>query len=384
MCRVEYLTARDLAGPASDRFAQLFNRPSDAVGRAPGRVNLIGEHTDYNGGLCLPVALPHAAVAVVARRDDLRIRVVSGQTGAWEGTLGDLAPAVTTGPAYVTGTLWALRDAGVEIGGLDVYVDSDVPMGSGLSSSEALICATAVALAGDQLSPEALVEVAIRAETEGVGAPTGGLDQTVSVLAEPGHALLLDFGAGRDRVVGQVDWRPESAGLALLVVDTGVRHSHAGGGYGDRRAECESAAAALGVASLRDVTDPAPLTDPVLARRVRHVVTEIERVRRVVVAVETADWAGVGRLFTESHASLRDDFEVSCPELDAVVEAALGSGALGARMTGGGFGGSALVLAPRVELDRVGAAITTAFKQEGWSGLSFLDAPASAGASVSH
>ena len=381
---MKYLEARDLSQQVSQRFVQHFDGQPDAVGRAPGRVNLIGEHTDYNGGLCLPIALPHAAYVAVRRRDDGRIRVVSSQTGSWAGTVSDLKPgAASEGAAYVVGTLWALRAAGVEMSGLDVYVESEVPMGSGLSSSAAVICAAAAAMAHDEFSPQQLVDVTIQAETEGVGAPTGGLDQTVSVLAEAGLALLLDFGSGQDRVAGRVHWHPESDGLGLLVVDTGVRHSHAGGGYGDRRAECEAAAEALGVALLAEATDADALPDP-LRRRARHILTEVDRVRRVVAAVEAADWTGVGELFTASHASLRDDFEVSCPELDVVVDTANGSGALGARMTGGGFGGSALVLAPTVELARIGDAITRAFEAEGWSGPTFLHAPASAGASVTH
>ena len=212
--------------------------------------------------------------------------------------------------------------------GLDVYVESEVPMGSGLSSSAAVICAAAAAMAHDEFSPQQLVDVTIQAETEGVGAPTGGLDQTVSVLAEAGLALLLDFGSGQDRVAGRVHWHPESDGLGLLVVDTGVRHSHAGGGYGDRRAECEAAAEALGVALLAEATDADALPDP-LRRRARHILTEVDRVRRFVAAVEAADWTAVGELFTASHASLRDDFEVSCPELDVVVDTANRSGALG-------------------------------------------------------
>jgi len=381
MSRVEHLPSPDLTDAVCAGFADAFGRAPEAVGRAPGRVNLIGEHTDYNGGLCLPIALPHAAYAAVGRRDDGTLRVVSDQTGSWEGTLADLHAAATGPASYVTGTLWALREAGVPFAGLEVYVDSQVPMGSGLSSSAALICAVATAVAGGRLSPDELVEAAIRAETEGVGAPTGGLDQTVSVLARIGHALLLDFAAGHDRVAGHVPWLPESAGLTLLVVDTGVRHSHADGGYGNRRGESEAAAAALGVASLGDATDPESLADPLLARRARHVVTEIARVRRVVDAVEAADWTAVGRLFTASHISLRDDFEVSCPELDAVVDAALVSGGLGARMTGGGFGGSAIVLAPQDDLERIGAAVTQALGELGATP-TFLPSPASAGASV--
>jgi len=362
---------------AAAGFREAYGVDPNAVGRAPGRVNLIGEHTDYNAGLCLPIALPASAWAAVAPTGDDRLSVVSAQVGRWDGTLDDLVPGrVDGGAGYVAGALWALREAGVKVPGLQVYVDSDVPIGSGLSSSAALICAVATAVA-DGVDPADLVEPCIRAESEGVGAPTGGLDQTVSLLAEAGHALLLDFAASSRR---QVPWQPESAGLGMLVVDTRVRHSHSDGGYGNRRAECEAAAAALGVATLREADDVEGLTDPVLRQRARHVVTEIARVRRVVAALGDSDWRAVGRAFTESHVSLRDDFEVSCPELDAVVDTALAAGALGARMTGGGFGGSAIVLAAADELPGLQERIAGVFASRGFADPGFLDGTPSAGA----
>ncbi|MGD9958799.1 MAG: galactokinase [Nocardioides sp.] len=378
---MEYLPSPDLTAAASAAFTARFGAAPDAIGRAPGRVNLIGEHTDYNGGLCLPIALPHAAYAAVARRDDGIIRVVSDQTGHWEGSTADLVPGATGDASYVLASLWAAREAGIAVNGLDVHIDSQVPMGSGLSSSAALICATVAAVADGQLTSRNLVEAAIRAENDGVGAPTGGLDQTVSVLARAGHAVLLDFAAGSERVVRQVPWRPESAGHSLLVVDTGVRHSHADGGYGNRRAESEAAAEVLGVTHLGQADDLTALDDPILARRARHVVTEISRVRSVVDAVGSGNWSEVGRLFTASHLSLRDDFEVSCAELDEVVDVALDRGALGARMTGGGFGGSAIVLAPRSEMDAIAGAIVAALTALGTTP-ALLHSPASAGASL--
>ena len=381
---MKYLEARDLSQQVSQRFVQHFDGQPDAVGRAPGRVNLIGEHTDYNGGLCLPIALPHAAYVAVRRRDDGRIRVVSSQTGSWAGTVSDLKPgAASEGAAYVVGTLWALRAAGVEVSGLDVYVESEVPMGSGLSSSAAVICAAAAAMAHDEFSPQQLVDVTIQAETEGVGAPTGGLDQTVSVLAEAGSgpAPGLRFRPGPGRGPGPLASgvrRPRPARR---------RHGRPAQSRGRRvrrpAGRVRGRGRSPGGGLLAEATDADALPDP-LRRRARHILTEVDRVRRFVAAVEAADWTGVGELFTASHASLRDDFEVSCPELDVVVDTANRSGALGARMTGGGFGGSALVLAPTVELARIGDAITRAFEDEGWSGPTFLHAPASAGASVTH
>jgi len=357
-------------------FREAYGAAPTALGRAPGRVNLIGEHTDYNAGLCLPIALPASAWAAVAPTDDNRLSVVSAQAGRWDGTLEDLVPGRVPGFAgYVVGALWALREAGVKVPGLEVYVDSEVPIGSGLSSSAALICAVATAVA--DLDPRELVAPCIRAEAEGVGAPTGGLDQTVSLLAEAGHALLLDFADGSRQ---QVPWQPSAAGLGLLVVDTRVRHSHSDGGYGNRRAECEAAATALGVATLREADDVEGLTDEVLRQRARHVVTEIARVRRVVAALGKSDWRAVGRAFTESHVSLRDDFEVSCPELDTVVDTALAAGALGARMTGGGFGGSAIALAAADELPALRARILAAFAERGFAEPGFLDGIPSAGA----
>jgi len=236
-------------------------------------------------------------------------------------------------------------------GGADLLIDSTLPVGAGLASSAALICA--VATATSTAAPDELVEPCVRAEVEGVGAATGGLDQTVSLLARPGHALLLDFGSGGREYV---PWRPEDAALELLVVDTRTRHAHAEGDYRRRRAESEAALSG----------DPDRL-DAMLARRRRHVETENARVREVVSALTRGDWPSVGAALTASHVSLRDDYEVSTPELDAVVEAALAAGALGARLTGGGFGGCAIVLTPADLRDRVVGSVLDRYRDRGWA-----------------
>ncbi len=272
--------------------------------------------------------------------------------------------------AYAAGVPWALRESGVEVTGADLFVDSTVPLGAGLSSSAAIECAVAMAvmaLVGEPVTPglrQALVEACMRAETEIAGAPTGGMDQTVSMLAEPGTALLIDFTAGSSRPVALGRDAP-----AVLVMDTGVSHALNDGGYASRRHDCEEAARLLGVPTLRAASeeDVAGLDDERLARRGRHVVTEIARVTAAVTAIDAADWSGLGRLFLGSHASLRDDFEVSCPELDLAVEAAVAAGALGARMTGGGFGGSAIALVAVDEVDRVAAEVGRAFDAAGWT-----------------
>ncbi len=360
---------------AAEAFAERFGRAPAGVWAAPGRLNVIGEHTDYNGGFVLPIALPHTTRAAVARRDDGRLvlRSLQHPDDDADVAVADLTPGTPKGWAgYVAGVVHELT--GHVPGGLDVLVDGDVPAGAGLSSSAALECAVALALRdllGLDLDTRALVDVARRAENDFVGAPTGLLDQSASVLCEAGAALFLDT---RDRSAEQVPFDLDAAGLALLVVDSGTVHDHAESGYGDRRRECEQAAARLGVDLLRDVPDVAALDaladgtpeGEVLHRRARHVVTEDARVLRVVEALRSGeDPRAIGPLLTEGHVSLRDDFEVSVPLLDACVDAALESGAHGARMVGGGFGGSALALVDADAVDAVTSAVTERFAREG-------------------
>ncbi len=354
---VQLIPGEDLTAHVREAFVAVFGHQPAAVAKAPGRVNLIGEHTDYHGGLCLPIALPHATWAAVRGRDDTAVRLVSTWGGEWHGTLGERPEGWAS---YVLGALRAIGHRG----GLEVLVDSTVPVGAGLSSSAALICA--VALATSSAPVEELVAPCVRAESEEVGAPTGGLDQTVALLGAAGHALLLDFASGARQ---QVPWEPGRAGLELLVVDTRTRHEHAAGGYADRRRESEKALAAR-----------ADELSPLHHRRLRHVVSENARVSALVAALHGGDWPRVGALMTASHESLRHDFEVSCAELDVVVDTALAHGALGARMTGGGFGGCAIVLCPVSLRDAALAGISTAYAGHGWPQPAALLATASAAA----
>lgn len=356
-------------------FEESFGYAPDGVWSAPGRVNIIGEHVDYQDGLCLPMAISHRCFAAAARTPTDRVRLRSAQSDqVLEVDAADLAPGAVEGwPAYVAGVLWALRPfvSGSQKSGMDVMIDGHVPLGAGLSSSAALECAAAEAIESLlSLGTTALdrVRACIRAETEFAGASTGGLDQSASVLAHQGHALLLDC---RDFSTTQVPWDLASQGLALLICDTRAEHSHVDGEYAARRRDSESAAAALGVGTLRDV-DPEELEamlprihDETVRRRARHVVTEIRRVREVAELLgegTVREHIGrIGDLLDASHDSLREDYEVTVPALDVAVEAARAAGAHGARMTGGGFGGSVIALVEAGDAVTVAGAITRAF-----------------------
>ncbi|MEO5608407.1 MAG: galactokinase [Ornithinibacter sp.] len=364
---------------AEQTHVDVFGAPAQGVWSAPGRVNLIGEHTDYNDGLVLPIALPHRTYAACSPREDRLLRVHSVQTGETVEVGIDEVSAQRPGnwAAYVAGVVWALDQDGFAVGGMDVTVDSDVPVGAGLSSSAALECSVGAAcsdlfelgLLADDGGRARLAKACVRAENDIAGAPTGGMDQSASLLCREGHALLLDCRSGATE---HVPFDLTGAGLALLVTDTKAEHTLNDGLYAARREACERAAAELGVASLRDV-DPADLdaalerlSDDVLRRRTRHVVTEIARVVEAVTALRAGDLEEVGRLFDASHASLRDDYEVSCAELDVSVEAARSAGALGARMTGGGFGGSSIALVPTGAVEAAQDAVHAAFAARGW------------------
>ncbi|WP_037364052.1 galactokinase [Nakamurella lactea] len=370
----------------AERFQLQYGGRPDGVFSAPGRVNLIGEHTDYNNGLVLPFAIDARAQVAVRRIDEPVIRVVSVQRegAVIEAPLSVLRPgtaAATGWPAYLLGTAWALIEAGIDVPGAELALDSAVPVGAGLSSSAAVECATALALstiAEVRLTPADLARLAQRAENAFVGVPTGLMDQMASAGCRAGHLLFFDVGAGTTE---NIPFDPAANGLQVLVIDTGVHHSLADGEYAKRRASCEWAAELLGLNTLRDITDagealarlgsPAsglPAADrELLVRRVRHVLSENGRVFDVVQRLRAGDIAGIGADLTESHISMRDDYEISSIELDTAVDAALGAGALGARMTGGGFGGSAIALVPSQDAARVAEAVDRAFAAAGFA-----------------
>ncbi|GAA3807182.1 galactokinase [Nocardioides panacisoli] len=360
--------------------------------RAPGRVNLIGEHTDYNGGLALPFAIEHGCTAEVglAPGRDLHVATSAQEADDVRLTAADLAALPgSDGPVwarYVLGPLWVLRERGYDVPPLEVRVDSDVPSGSGLSSSAAVVCSVTSAvddLLELGLSPDDLLAVARAAENDVVGAPTGGLDQMASLRCRVGEVLLCDFAT---TTTENVPADLAADGLTVLVVDTLVRHSHADGEYAARRRGCEAAAAVLGLPALGALrTDDlaaalARLEDDEQARYVRHVVSEDDRVRRTAELLRAGRTAGIGSLLTASHASLRDDFRVTVPELDLAVETLLAAGALGARMTGGGFGGSVIALVEEGRATDAAAATAEAFGRAGYRSPAWFTTLPSAGA----
>ncbi|HET8614463.1 MAG TPA: galactokinase [Actinomycetales bacterium] len=381
--------AQDHAQQAVEGYRLAFGSEPDGVWSAPGRVNLIGEHTDYNGGLCLPLAIPYRTVVAAGRADDGVLQLRSAQLPAepYDGRLDDVGPGSPQGwAAYVAGVPWAIRQTTPPAAdrlttGLRVFVDSDVPSGAGLSSSAALSCSTALAvdelaalgLGGDDAGRAELASACVLAENDVAGAPTGGMDQQAALRCTAGHALLLDCRPGLRAAdaTRQVPLALHEHGLTLLVIDTQAPHALVDGQYAQRRAACHGAAARLGVETLRDLADRpveevlAALEDDVQRRRVRHVLSEIARVQQVVALLDEDRVAETGLLMNASHASLRDDYEVSCRELDVAVEQATNAGALGARMTGGGFGGSALALVPTDAVEEVASAVVRAYAEEG-------------------
>ncbi|MEU9760691.1 galactokinase [Streptomyces sp. NPDC047987] len=372
--------ARPPENPAdpADAFTELYGRAPEGVWAAPGRVNLIGEYTDFNDGFVMPLALPHTARAAVARRSDSELRLHSADVpgGVVSLRVDELAPHQGHGwAAYPAGVVWALREAGHPVTGADIHLTSTVPTGAGLSSSAALEVVTAFALNdlfGFGLSAPELALLGQRAENAFVGVPCGIMDQMASACCTDGHALYLDT---RDLTQRQVPFDLAAHGLRLLVVDTRVKHALGDGAYAERRAACETGAAALGLRTLRELpyeglgvaleTLAGAGVDESVVRCVRHVVSDNHRVEQVIALLDAGDVRAAGPVLDAGHASLRDDLRVSCPELDLVVSAAGVAGALGARMTGGGFGGSAIVLVDETSADRVAEAVTAAFAAAG-------------------
>ncbi|MHC4984605.1 MAG: galactokinase [Planctomycetota bacterium] len=351
-----------------ERFRERFGREPAGAVAAPGRVNLIGEHTDYNDGFVLPIAIERDTAAVFAPREDRIVRFVSAQ--ADESAEIDLSGALAAGePAwanYSIGVAAGLVQRGAPIGGADIFFDSDVPLGGGLSSSASLEVATAMALLGGTKGdiPDAeLATICQMAEHNFAGTPCGIMDQSIAIMGQAGRALLLDC---RDSHTQQIPF--DNPDLVLLVADTQVKHELSDGGYAARRDQCYVAAEKLGVKMLRDadhdqVAAGADKLSEKELMRVRHVVGEIERTLEAVGALEAGDYERFGHLMVGSHDSLRDDYEVSCEELDAIVEFACGcEGVFGARMTGGGFGGCAIILVAADHAEAVTTSVGDGFE----------------------
>lgn len=360
-------------------FERHYGLAPQGVWSAPGRFNLVGEHTDYNRGFCLPVPLDRRTfVAARARRDD-RVRLTSLEVeGDVDLHLGEVSASNPGGwGSYAAGTLWALRQSGHQVRGVDILVGSDLLIGAGLSSSAALECSVAAAasdlftlgLLADDAGRARLAAICQTAENVIAQAPTGGVDQTSALRGQRGHALLIDFLTGELR---PVPYRPHEAGVEVLIIDTGTRHSLSSGHFGNRHAECDRIAALLGVDSLRRIGADdlgqamTRLSDATLARRLRHVVSENARAVAMADALERGDWHAVGEGMTAAHLSMRDDLEVSLPQIDLAVDTALATGAWGARLVGGGFGGCILAVVPTGQSEQVMDAVRSAFARAGY------------------
>ena len=366
----------DIRDDVKADFSELYGYEPHGVWSAPGRVNLIGEHTDYNEGFVLPFAINKRTVLALGLREDGILRIASSFADeVAEIAISDLAPEELNGwSAYPFGVAWAIGQFGADLAGVpgvDIFIDSVVPVGAGLSSSAAIESAVALALNDVwQLGFDrpTLAKIGQLAENKAVGAPTGIMDQSASLLGKKDSAVFLDCRSLEAQVI---DLGFAAAGLELLIIDTGVSHSHSTGGYASRRASCEEGARVMGVPALRDLSvDDLPraqeLLDDETFRRVRHVVTEDQRVLDTVRALREQGPTAIGELMDASHRSMRDDFEISVPELDLAVETALANGAIGARMTGGGFGGAAIALIPADAVSRLQVAIDGAFAEHGF------------------
>ncbi len=368
------------------KFAETFGAAPDIIAAAPGRVNLIGEHIDYSDGFVLPFAINDRTFAAVRIRDDRKVRIASMQrrNKIVEHNIDAIKPGLKgEWERYPLGVIWAMGLTS----GIDIMIDGHVPLGAGLSSSAALECSVATALNhlfSFGYSLEELARLTQRAENEYVGVPCGIMDQSVSLMAHAGSALLLDC---RDLSTKNIAFDVASSGLELLIIDTQAHHSLTDGGYAERRASCESAVAKLAIRSLRELTlsqleqSRNLLTDTEFMRA-RHAVTEMARVMDAVKVLEEKNFSALGQLLNQSHASLRDDYTVSCPELNVAVEASLTAGALGARMVGGGFGGSAIALIHAAHTQATIAAVEKAFAVNKFKAPRFFTSLPSQGAQV--
>lgn len=370
-----------------ESFRDLYGKKPEVIAEAPGRVNLIGEHIDYSEGFVLPFAIADRTYAAIARNQEGLVRIASQQRKSHIFTisLSDVAPGSKgEWEKYVLGVIWSL---GIE-DGVDILIDGHVPAGAGLSSSAALECSVAVALnllCNRGLTLEELARATQRAENDYVGMPCGIMDQSVSLMAHQGSALLLDC---RDLTTESIPFDVASAGLELLIIDTRAHHALVDGGYAERRAACDSVVAQFGIPSMRHLSletlnsRRAELSE-IQFIRARHAVTEIARVHDAVKALRASNFELLGELINQSHASLRDDYAVSCPELDCAVDASIAAGALGSRMVGGGFGGSAIALISAESVGDVKSAITSAFAAKGFTAPRFFTSLPSAGALAS-
>ena len=370
----------------SRHFEELYGRKPEVIAEAPGRVNLIGEHIDYSEGFVLPFAIADRTYAAIAKREDGLVRIASQQRREriFSIDIKDVKPgSAGDWEKYVLGVIWSLEISS----GFDIFIDGHVPAGAGLSSSAALECSVAFALnhlCNLNKSLTDLARATQRAENDYVGMPCGIMDQSVSLMAAAGSALLLDC---RDLSTELIPFDVASAGLELLIIDTAAHHALVDGGYAERRASCESAAQKLQVKSMRELSlkdleagkDRLTETEYI---RARHAVTEIARVLEAVVALRTSDFLKLGSLINQSHISLRDDYTVSCPELDCAVDASLGAGALGSRMVGGGFGGSAIAMVKVSDIDSVKNAVLQAFERAHYKKPRFFTSLPSAGAQL--
>jgi galactokinase len=369
-----------------EKFLETFGEEPDLIAAAPGRVNLIGEHIDYSEGFVLPFAIKDRTLVAARKRDDLIVRIASVQRRNKIITvdINEVKPGLKgEWERYALGVLWSM---GVK-SGVDLLIDGHVPLGAGLSSSAALECAVATAmnhLFDMGFNLEELARLTQKAENQYVGVPCGIMDQSVSLMASRGFALLLDC---RDLSTRNIPFDVASHGLELLIIDTQAHHALTDGGYAERRASCESVAAKLSVKSMRELTlaqldsARANLSETEYIRA-RHAITEMKRVLDCVDALGSGDFVKVGQLINDSHRSLRDDYTVSCPELNTAVEASLAAGALGSRMVGGGFGGSAIALIEASKTSQTIKAVERAFADKKFKAPRFFTSLPSQGAEL--